>query len=211
MTRLLLLLAVLSEACVAAAVPPSRSEAGSTLHVNDGEIRSGTRLSTGAHWASASIKPSVDYDVGAGYVYERLDAPVGDITSKERQSSRTDVSHGGYLSAAAVLSENLRKRHRTWVGGRLEYLHTAEAAGGPNVGILARVDWEVHAAVRGAAAGSDSCGGGIGFAYGAIGLGLYLETGVRVQTVGDAAFTTTAGVSLRLPFLGGLVYNLCGH
>ncbi len=201
------------QACVAGVLPPSRSDIGTTIQQPDGELRTGLRISTGAHLASATLNKEEPYDVGIGYVYERAEASGKDVTMKApveggAQGART--SQGVYLSAAHLLSLNLKEHHRTWLGMRAEYLHASEEDGGPSVSLLARGTWEIFGVGEGAGGFSDSCGGGAGFAYGTTALGVFLEGGARRSLEGEASVVATAGISVRLPFLGGLAYNVCG-
>ena len=198
-------------ACVAGALPPSRSDIGTTLQQPDGAIRSGLRMSTGVHLASATLNEAQEYDVGVGYVYERVEESGGDITNKSAAPpGGPQTSHGAYISVAHILSNNLQENHRTWLGVRAEYLHAAEIDGGDSVSVLARGTWEIFGAGEGAGGFSDSCGGGAGYAYGTTALGLYVEGGARRSLEHEASVVGTAGLTVRLPFIGGFVYNLCG-
>lgn len=198
-------------ACFAGALPPSRSDVGLTMQQPDGEMRSGVRVSTGAHLASATLNEAQDYDIGVGYVFERVEESGGDITqTMDADAGRPRTSHGAYISAAKLLTNNMRESHRTWLGVRAEYLDGSEANGGDSVSVLARTTWEIFGAGEGAGAQSDSCGGAAGYAYGTSALGLYLEGGARRSLDNEASFAATVGVSMRLPFVFGFAYNFCG-
>tara|TARA_R110002096_G_scaffold143328_5_gene299447 strand:- start:103602 stop:104252 length:651 start_codon:yes stop_codon:yes gene_type:complete len=199
-----------SSACIAGALPPTRSDIGTTLQQPNGEVRTGVRMSTGAHYASATLNAEQDYDIGVGYVYERVDESGRDIgDTKTASASGPRTSQGAYVSVARLLTNNLREHHRTWLGVKAEYLHASADDGGDSVSILARGTWEIFGAGEGGGGYSDDCGGGAGYAYGTTALGLFAEAGARRSLDNEASFAATAGVSVRLPFLFGFAYNLC--
>jgi len=199
--------------CVAGVLPPSRTDIGTAMEQGaSGEVRTGVRASTGMHWASATLNEEEAYDVGVGYVYEQLEAAGGDISQPSSQHASDSVNRqGAYISAAHLLSNNPKENYRTWLGVRAEYLHAAEDDGGATFGVLARGTWEIFGAGQGSGGFSDSCGGAAGFAYGTTAIGLYLEGGARRNGESEASFVATAGVSMRLPLLGGFAFNLCGN
>lgn len=175
-----------------------------------GEARTGLRFSTGAHWASASSDIAEDYDFGAGYVYERTEGPGGDITSKHEESSNDDgslSSHGAYLGVHRVLSRHKSKNQRTWLGMRGEYLHGND--GGHTLSALARLNWEVYGHAEGAGSSSTNCGSAFGIAYGTAAIGFYAEAGARRTLEHDASFVATLGLSVRLPTMFGVAFDLC--
>lgn len=179
---------------------------------SSGEASTGLRVSTGAHWASGSNSQAEDYDFGVGYVYERTEAPGGDITDKHvdgQDQSGVSVSHGAYLSVERVLNRSKGNRHRTWLGMRAEVLDTPDEHGGPTLSALARLNWEVYGQVEGAGTSDTDCGFASGFAYGTSALGFYAEGGARRSLEGEASFVATLGVSLRMPLLGGFVFDPC--
>jgi hypothetical protein len=184
---------------------------GTTVLKPTGDASSGIRFSTGAHWASAANSADEDYDVGAGYVYERVENPGGDITSKHVSSDDdgASVSQGAYLAVERVLHRDKRNKQRTWLGMRGEYLHASEEDGGPSLNALARLNWEVFGQVEGAGSTDTNCGAAVGFAYGTMGLGFYAEAGARRSLEGVASFSATLGLSVRLPFLGAFGFDLC--
>ncbi len=209
---LVVLVALPSVGCVAGALPPSRSEIGTTMHRANGEVATGMRVASGAHLASASLGQRPDYDIGIGYIYESVDDSGHDISDGPSHGGEGDslarTSHGAYASFATLVSNNERENHRTWVGLRAEYLNSSD--GEQSVGVLARGTWEVFGAVDGGGGFSDNCGGGAGYASGTAALGLYIEAGSRRNFDNEGSVSATAGVSLRLPFLFGFAYNLCG-
>jgi hypothetical protein len=202
----------MGSACFAGALPPSRTDVGTTVVKPTGDAASGIRFSTGAHWASAASSQGENYDFGAGYVYERVEKAGGDITDKhvsDEEEESASVSQGAYLSVERVLHRDRRNNQRTWLGMRGEYLHASEEDGGPTLSALARLNWEVYGQVEGAGATDTRCGAAMGFAYGTMGLGFYAEAGARRSLEGVASFAATVGLSVRLPFLGGFGFDLC--
>lgn len=201
-------------ACVAGGLPPSVTDVGSTVQAPTGELRTGLRFSSGAQWASATTRADQDFDVGIGYVYERIEGEAGDIRDQSSGDYELDgvrSSQGAYLSFSGVLARNPVEHHRTWLGVRAEFLHASEADGGPSLNLLARGSWEIFGPAVGAGGTSDACGLAVGAAYGTIGLGVYLEAGARRSLEGEAAFVSTAGVSLRLPALWGMGAGWCSN
>ena len=201
--------------CAGMVLPPARTEVGSTVIAAGGQPTTGVRFSTGAHLASGSLSTSLPIDVGAGYVYEHAgsDAPGrSDLALGAGGDSAPTAdgvnSQGAYLSAQHLLSHG--GGSRSWLGLRGELLvqdgsdgrHTA-------LGSYARIDWELIAPGKGEGGYTDNCGGGAGVAYGVFGVGLYLESGVRWVESERSAFVTTAGLTLRTPFLAGLVLDTC--
>jgi len=213
-TALSLFIASLS-ACAAGVVPPSRTEIGSTVIAGSGQPQSGLRVATGAHLASGQTARDRNLDLGVGVVYERLAAPpaasearaLGGTAPMEGEAPEAIESRGSYLDAAAVLERG--GWHRTWIGARTEVMRQEGPDGGRAVGAtFARIAWETYAPVK--AAGADSSGGsfGAGFAYGAVALGLFVESGVRYAEGERPAFIAIGGMSLRMPWMGGFAFDL---
>ncbi len=180
-----------------------------------GEVQTGFRVSTGAHWASASSDKLDDYDIGAGYVYERSEASeasADNMDTKHRPANKpetAEVSQGAYVSVERVLSRSNRDNQRTWLGMRAEYLQGSGENMESSISALARINWEINTHVEGAGAADSNCGGALGFAYGKAGVGFYAEAGARRTLEGAASLVATMGLSMRLPFLGGVAFDLC--
>lgn len=202
-------LALGAAGCIAGALPPTRSDIGTTMQQPKGELRTGVRMSAGAHLASGTLNAAQKYDVGVGYVYESVEAGGRDIGDAATHGTAPQTSHGAYLSAARLVSNQLRENHRTWLELRVEFLRSSEAGAQDSVGVLARGTWEIFGAGEGGGGFSDNCGGGAGYAVGTTALGLYIEGGPRRTFENKGSFSATAGVSVRLPFLFGFAYNLC--
>jgi hypothetical protein len=212
----LALLVASQTACFAGILPPSRTEVGTQVMSGGGPSTSGVRFATGAHLASGQTSRDGNLDVGAGFVYERL-APPAPTGSEERalgaEPMTGDVvpevvdARGSYIEASGVLQRGTS--HRTWIGARTEVLRQAGPDGGRAIGAtVARLAWEIYAPVHGVGSGSDSSGAiGAGLAHGAVGLGLFLESGVRYAEGDEPAFIAIGGVSLRMPWLAGFVID----
>jgi hypothetical protein len=179
----------------------------------DGRMVSGFRVSTGAHLASGFKRRDIPFDVGAGYVFERIDADVApeelamSANGGETPTDHVDA-HGAYVEAAHVLSRG--SAHRSWLGARGEVL-TRETADGRRVsaGAHARLAWELFGPSEGGGTFTTRCGGGAGFAYGSAGIGLFVESGAQWIEEEETAFVATAGLTLRLPLIGGFAFDLC--
>lgn len=218
---LLSLALVLQTGCLmAGALPPSRTDIGTTVIAGDGQMHSGLRFSTGAHLASGTTRADFPVDVGAGYVYERLARPPAtadrDPAANGLSSApMTDLDdardlHGGYLDAAYTFSRGAG--HRSWIGARGELLFRAAPDVDTRVaGVYARAAWELYKPGQGGFGGftSRGFGGGVGVSHGTAGLGIFLEAGAQRGEGDQSAFVATAGLSVRLPFLAGLFFDLC--
>ena len=203
-------------ACFAGILPPSRTEVGTQVMSGGGPSTSGVRFATGAHLASGQTSRDGNLDVGAGFVYERL-SPPAPTGSEERalgaEPMTDDVvpevvdARGSYIEVSGVLQR--AASHRTWIGARTEVLRQAGPDGGRAIGAtVARLAWEIYAPVHGVGSGSDSSGAiGAGLAHGAVGLGLFLESGVRYAEGDEPTFIAIGGVSLRMPWLAGFVID----
>jgi len=214
--------AVLSSAgCAAGLLPPSRTDLGSTVITDGGQLASGFRFSTGVHLASATLRRDVPLDVGAGYVFERFGAASssgeavsrraggpGDVNGADGADIDHADAHGGYLEVAHTVDRG--RGHRAWLGARGELLARQTPDGRhATAGAFGRVAWEVFSTGQGGGTFSSGCGGGAGFARGAVGLGLFVESGAQWTAEQSTAFVATAGLSLRLPLLGGFIFDLC--
>lgn len=207
--------ALAAAGCAAGVLPPSRSEVATTVIAGAGRPEHGVRFATGAHLASGQTARDARFDLGAGFIYERLAAPPpgsearalgGEPMSAGDEPPATDA-RGSYLEVAGAIQRG--PFHRTWIGARTELLRQESAAGKRAIGAtVARLAWEAHAPVRavGSSSGSDGTFGA-GFAYGAVGLGLFVESGVRYAEGERPAFVALGGVSLRMPWLGGFVID----
>ena len=204
---------------VAGALPPSRTDIGTTVIAGDGEMSSGFRFSTGAHLASGVKRRDFPVDVGAGYVYERLARSPGSANREMSEGARprkepvaadgADDLHGGYLDVAYTISRD--RGHRSWLGARGELLMQSGLDENSRVaGAYARVAWEIFKPSEGAFGGfSDGFGGGVGVSSGSAGLGLFLEAGAQRGEDDHSAFVATAGLCVRMPFLAGVFFDLC--
>ena len=218
----LVALALLGSGCAAGALPPSRTDVGSTMIAGSGHMASGLRLTTGAHLASGTVNRDIPLDVGAGYVYERMGHPTTSGPAASQSLALTGAgstgrskplddhvdAHGAYLEVAHVIGRS--QAHRSWLGARGEVLLRQSPEGRrPAAGAYARAAWELFAPRQGAGGFTSECGGGAGVAYGSLGLGLFVESGAQWTEDLGTAFVATAGLSVRLPFLAGFAFDLC--
>lgn len=201
-------------AIVAGFAPPSRTEIGSTVINDGGQPTTGKRFATGVHLASGQTRRNAALDVGVGYVFERIDnndvgqtaqaVDTGGSVSPPPGGPADHVdAHGAYLDVAHSLHRG--PGHRSWLGARGETM----VQNGPNGyravnGAYARVAWELYATGKGSGSTSDHKGGAAGWAYGAVALGFYLESGYRFVERERPAFVAMGGLSLRLPWLAGI-------
>jgi hypothetical protein len=190
---LAILSALLPVACVIPfAGPPARLDFGAAHAFRDDE-QTAFHFAIGLHTASLGpeVIPKSDlFDVGLGFT---VDAEHGGTRAK-----------GFYGSGEWFVLR--RKFFRMGAGLRGEYLFT-----GPNwgSGAYARVSSEFFAAGTGNGAadsqGGDGCGTALLAWRGVPATGVYVESGAQALPDGRQAFVATAGVSLRLPALAGLL------
>jgi hypothetical protein len=216
--RLVALALLASSGCAAVVLPPSQTEIGPALVARGGGQRAtGVRFSTGAHWAS-STAPDPTIDVGVGYVAERTEEapailpPAGDTepvlaSGPVATADEARFAHGSYLDVARRILAG--RHHRAWVSLRGQALWSSGRQGAPDLGVAARLSWELHGVGSGAGSFTTRCGGGFGVAAGRTAVGGYVETGYRVSPEGIAELTSTAGLSFRLPFIAGMAFDLC--
>jgi hypothetical protein len=208
-------LAALASGCAGVILPPSQTTVGPALVADDAGRAVGIKVSSGAHWASShAADPRID--VGGGYVFERTSSTpaaheVG-VAARERTAPEdaVRVGHGAYVEVARRIHGGRSDFHRAWLGARGEALWTG--ADEVEVGVAARISWELFGRGSGSGAAFDGCAGGFGIATGTTALGGYAEAGYRIDPgTGQARFVSTAGVSLRLPFLAGMGFSFCGR
>ena len=201
------------QGCVyAAALPPSRVDLAKPAVLTEGGFRSGRRVLLGVHSASASASNDAasDYDVGVGYVFERLESPPRNIARTWiGDESNPPASHGAYLELSRIVQQAPEARHRTWLGLRAEYLEGEDNTGGGAVAGTARAAWEIHRSVDGSGGGADPCGAAAGAVYGNLGIGVFGEAGLRSSLDGDVAFSVAVGISLRIPAFFVMGAALC--
>lgn len=201
----------LASGCVAfgGAAPPSRTDVARTVHGRAGELRHGTHLAVGTHWASGTLSRDVPIDVGAGVIFERDDAEpdrgeasLALVTAPQPMAESTGPwRRGYYVDVAYALGR--RGYERAWLGSRFEALHALRAsmASRPAVGASVRFAWELFATGAGAAADSNNKAFVVAGARGTSAVGLFLETGVRVDAESATSYVARGGVTVRLPLL----------
>ena len=219
------ILVALAGGCAAGILPPSRTEIGSAVIATDEGPRSGLRLATGAPLASGQVRPDVGFDVGGGYLYERQ-ATAGAEPGPDTVAFGAEPGagaaggpgpaapaapiegHGAYLEVSHVLQG--RGASRSWLGARGELMRLREpGASRTAAGLYARAAWELFAAGSEAGSGPTRCGFATGFAHGTFAVGLFVESGARWVEGEEPAFVAVGGLSLRMPWMGGMVLDLC--
>lgn len=176
------------------AVPPMRVDLGAA-HAFRADEPTAFHFAAGLHTASlgaATIPKSDVFDIGVGFV---LDHDEGGTRAK-----------GMYGDGEWFLAR--RTHARLAAGIRGEALFS-----GPNTGSGAyvRLSGELFAAGSGVGQfqTDDNCSGV--FRWGGVpATGLYVEAGAQHLPDGREAFVTTAGLSLRLPALAGVLLVLPG-
>jgi hypothetical protein len=194
---LILTLALLSTGCLFSSqggiVFPTQSEVG-VVTMTDGEnAETGVRYKTAVSWASVSPNAKTPVDVGIGYQVDQFgDAEPGSSTmvhgsgkSIER-SAEPLVFHGPVIEISKKVGGN--ENRRQWIGARFE-MPTREVNSKQYYGIGASIRASIELFVT---TKEDN-------AIGALGIGSYVESGIRKVPGGENAFVMSTGLSLRLP------------
>lgn len=174
------------------------------MHVADGQIIQSQRISSGVHYASATRSRATDFDIGVGVIYEHSNATSNDAPADDPPVIETPDEHklGGYLEFARRIWAS--PATRTWLGARAEvtrafdtHLHSASLTG--------RLAWEAYIAGHGSSVQASANGYSTAMYGGSLGIGTYVESGVRRNGYGKAEFLVSAGLSVRMP--GFLVFG----
>lgn len=204
----LAILVLLHTGCIAAAaLPPSRTDLSPMMVARHGRVDHGSRLSSGVHWASATVSEDVAMDIGAGAIYERGQAAASESRSAELVTKAAEPVPaptqrvGAYVEVSTRL--HAQGQSRTWVGGRGELLYDSDGRLAA-MGFSGRLSWEMFAPGAGAGGFSDPKAFLVYAAYGTFAIGSHLDIGVQRDIDGQVAFLALAGVSLRLPALAFL-------
>ena len=168
-------------------IPPLRGEIGGSAIV--GEPGRALHAGGGAHYASATLGRAVPVDFGAGGFVEV--ATAGTTTA-------------GYVDGALFVDRS--PRTRTSLGARGEL---RRSAGGFGAGAHLRIDHELYAPSQGPWTAHDRCCVGFGFHHGTSAIGVYVDAG-RVWQPEGAAWTASAGVTLRIPSVVGVLVGIPG-
>jgi hypothetical protein len=195
MSALALAPLLIASACVIPfAGPPARMDFGAAHAFRDDEP-TGFHFAIGLHTASLgpeTIPRSDLFDVGLGFTVD----------------ADHDGTRGKGFYGSGELFVLRRKYFRMGTGLRGEYLFTGANWGS---GAYARVSGEFFATGTGS---GDSHGNGCSdmvLAWrGVPATGVYVESGAQHLPDGREAFVATAGVSLRLPALAGILFRFPG-
>lgn len=184
----------LSACVIPYAIPPLKAELGGGSVAGHKPV---VHAGGGTHLASAVLDREMPVDVGVG----------GFIESDELGIQTT----AGYAEASLFVDRS--GSARTSVGVRGELRYSPEQAMGPRIrhfGAKLRVERELFKATSRGYSGSDHCGAIGGAAHGTGGVGVFAEAGSVMLPDQRAAFTATAGVTLRVPSTVGLFFGIPG-
>lgn len=181
-------------------VPPLRVDAAPVSMMTGGDAVTGWHVLVGAHWASLSPGWKTGFDLGVGYVRDRFGPEAGPPLAAYRLGEDKAVPEaadlevqGFYLEVADRIAGSGRY-HRGWLAARGEVLFGSVdgqlKAGG---GLVGRASWEIFGGVAGGASN-----GGV---VGVLGLGGFVELGLKWLPDGRPTFQSLAGVSARLPLI----------
>lgn len=190
--------------CIAVGLPPSRTDLGSQIHVVNGQTVKSTRISSGVHSASIARTRKIDFDIGAGFIYEHADQTDGyeEPTPPDDSVAPVESRFGGYLEFAKRIATT--KITRTWLGAHAEVTRGSDTAL-YSASLTGRLSWEVYMAGSSNSVSVGPNGYSTALVRGALGIGTYVESGVRRNGYGNAEFLVSAGLSMRLP--GFLVFG----
>ncbi len=187
--RLAILSCLALSAC-AFALPPSRVEVGRTARPD----HNGTQIAVGGSVGSMLPATKSRFELGLG------------IISRSSEEASTETSKRGVyvdIGYAVLNSEHARML----VGFRGEHFGGA----GEIQAAKLRVDAEVLANIASGGAGGGGCGGGFGGVVGNFGLGVFAEAGRvfgnHMLDPDGIGWTASAGITVRLPFMGGVAFS----
>lgn len=194
---LILTLALLSTGCLFSSqggvVFPTQSEVG-VVSMTDGEhAETGVRYKTALSWASVSPNAKTPVDVGIGYQVDQFGAAEGGSSTMLHESGQSRggsaeslVFHGPVIEISKNMGGN--ENRRQWIGARFE-MPTREVNNKQYYGLGAslRASFELFVT-------TDE-----GSAVGVLGIGSYVESGIRKVPGGENAFVMSTGLSIRLP------------
>ena len=179
-----------------ALIPPTRLDVSPVTMVKADSVTSGFHMTVGLHWASLSPSRSNPVDVGFGYILEQY--PDHGARLPPSAECRGDLvhtpwsMHGAYFELDRRLYGN--RWQRTWLGVRGELLYAmVNGEHRAGAGLSARMAWELFATTK--------AGGHNAAIIGTVAVGFFLEVAQRRLPSGINATSTSAGLSLRLPFL----------
>ena len=195
--RVLLPALLLCTGCLAsqsdAVILPSNTQAGVISMGNTTSGGVGTHLSSELSWASLSPSADTQSDIAIGYQLEDFgESRLPVSTTKDMSGTTYERVPVLFHGPTFVASHRLRgdESWRQWIGAKLE-MPMRSVRGTTHVGLGAAL--RLGAELFHASSGSNHIG--------AIGVGAYVESGVRKVPGGDPAFLVSSGISLRLPFM----------
>jgi hypothetical protein len=189
-----LLSCALAPGCLPLATPPLRADVGAAKRLEADQPF--LRASIGAHAASLALSPDLPVDAGAGYVaYTRARG-----TGASRVS---ETVQGAYAEASTRVVGG--DYWRVFAGGRGEVLFPELAGERTGYSVLGRASAELMLPVEfQPVAGVSSKGAYLGVAYGMIGVGAYLESGIQQLPSGVSSGIVGGGLTLRVPATVGI-------
>ncbi|MBA3391401.1 MAG: hypothetical protein H0T89_02100 [Deltaproteobacteria bacterium] len=187
-------LAMLLPGCIIPfAIPPTRSEIGSSTRIGRASEPGSSSLhaAVGTHLASGTQRRDQAFDVGAGWTFEK---------------TTEQTSNGVYLDGAVFIDRTARTR--TSLGGRGELRSMTD---GKAAAAKLRLDTEVYGGGTSKFSSNDRCGTSSGTYFGTTAVGMFAEAG-HVWSTGPEgnAWVATAGVSMRIPSSVGVWIGIPG-
>lgn len=184
-------------------VPPAEVDVGAGAPFGAAVDGASTEVLAGIHWASLWWK-STPIDIGFGYVGSFRQLVPGYSGAIARETTATDPSKlrldGAYLDVRYRLAEV--PHLRSWISVRTEWLTgRLDHQSIPSHGVALRLASEVWAGVAGASSEHRA----LGVIAGTFALGLYFEASHRELSPELGPNALTAGISVRVPFILGLV------
>lgn len=188
-------LCLAASACVIPyALPPLKAEAGATSITGEKPM---FHAGGGAHLASGTLNRAQAFDVGVG----------GFVETSEDGLHTT----AAYADAAVFIERG--HTARTSVGARGELRYTPEDLDGNRrrgLGAKLRIEREFFGPTHAGYSGADKCAAVGGGAHGMAGIGVFAEAGTVSMPDQKAAFTATAGITLRVPSTIGIIVAIPG-
>lgn len=188
---LLLVIALMSTGCLLSrqggVIFPTQSEVGLVTMTNGEHAETGVRYKTALSWASVSPNAKTPVDVGIGYQVDQFEeAPTQSTMQVHNSKANPNVFHGPVIELSKHMGGT--EHRRQWIGARVEMpMRQVNEETHYGLGASIRAAVEVFVTTK-----SDG-------ALGALGVGSYVEAGIRKLPGGRDAFVMSTGLSLRLP------------
>ncbi len=176
------------------ALPPLKAEAGGATITGEKPL---FHAGAGTHLASGVLNRAQTFDVGAGGFVE---------TTEDGLHTRA-----AYADASVFIDKSHSARTSVGIRGELRWSPArTDAPLERGFGAKLRIEREYFRSTHAGYSGSDSCAAIGGAAHGTGGIGVFAEAGSVMMPDQQAAFTATAGLTIRVPSTIGIFVGVPG-